>query len=172
MIRAGRCDECAFDWDSVDRDAIITSIGSAGARYTDALAPFDDREVRTRPTPEVWSALEYTAHTRDALDFYDERVRRVATEHRPQLEAFNFAEAVELRGYNDEVAFFSLEGLTAAADRFAARLHDLDDDAWERVGIGSEGDFRSLLVLALRGAHEVEHHLNDIQRVYDAVTRR
>jgi hypothetical protein len=75
-------------------------------------------------------------------------------------------------GYNDEVVFFSLDGLTAAADRFAARLRDLTDDAWDRVGIGSEGDIRTLLVLARRGAHEVEHHLVDVKRAYDAVARR
>jgi hypothetical protein len=84
------CGECGFDCDNVGRDATITSIASAGARYTDALAPFDDQEVRTRPAPDVWSALEYTAHTRDTLDFYDERVRRVATEDRPPLERVDF----------------------------------------------------------------------------------
>jgi hypothetical protein len=165
------CGECGFDW-GIDRDATISSVASAGARYTDALEPFDDTEVRTRPAPDVWSALEYTAHTRDALEFYDDRVRRVCTEHRPQLEAVGFAALADERGYNAEVVMFSLDGLTAVADRLAARLRALPEDAWERVGIGSEGDVRTVLVLARRAAHEVEHHLMDVAPVRDAVVVR
>jgi hypothetical protein len=43
-------------------------------------------------------------------------------------------------------------------------LRDLDDAAWGRVGIGSEGDERTVLVLARRAAHEVVHHLMDVER--------
>jgi DinB superfamily len=162
------CAECRFDWDTA-RDAAITTIATAGPRFTDALAVFDDVQVRTRPAPEVWSALEYAAHTRDTLDFYDERVRRVATEARPQLERRNVADLCDTSGYNAEVVFYSLEALTANADRFATRLRDLPDNAWDRVGIGSEGGERTLLVLARRGAHEVEHHLLDVRRVQDVI---
>jgi hypothetical protein len=165
------CDECGFDW-SIDRDAAISSIASAGARYTEALAPFDDTEVRTRPGPTVWSALEYTAHTREVLDFYDERVRRVSTEDRPQLQAVGFTELADARAYNAEVVRFSLDALMATADRLAARLRGLPEDAWERVGIGSDGDPRTILVLARRAAHEVEHHLMDLGRVRDHVIGR
>jgi Mycothiol maleylpyruvate isomerase N-terminal domain len=162
------CVECGFDWDRVDPGAIIESLATAGPRYTDALAPFGDEQVHSRPTASTWSALEYTAHTRETLAFYDERVRRVITEHRPRLEAFGFADAAERDAYNAEVVVFTLEGLSAAADRFAGRLRDLPDDAWERFGIGSDGGTRTVLLLARRGAHEVEHHLMDVRRVYDA----
>jgi hypothetical protein len=158
-----RCEECGFDWDA-GPDVVIASIASAGARFTDALAPFDDRRVRARPAPDVWSPLEYTAHTREVLVFYDERVRRVATEDGPQLTAYGFAHAADRDAYNAEIVVFSLEGLTAAADRFAARLRELPADAWSRVGTGSEGDERALLRLARSGGHEVEHHLLDVLR--------
>jgi hypothetical protein len=158
-----RCGECGFDW-AVERDATISLIASGGTRFTTALEPFDDTEVRTRPAPDVWSPLEYTAHTRKALAFYDERVRLVVTENRPQLEAYDFAAAAERDAYNGEVVAFSLDGLTAAADRLAGRLRDLDDDAWTRTGIGSGGDERTVLRLARSAAHEVQHHLMDIER--------
>jgi hypothetical protein len=164
------CEECGFDWGTA-RDTTISSIASAGARFTDALEPFDDNEVRTRPAPDVWSALEYTAHTRDALDFYDERVRRVVTEEHPHLTAVGFARLAEERGYNAEVVMFSLDGLTATADRLAARLRALPANGWERAGIGSDGDVRTVLTLARRGAHEVEHHLMDVARVGQSVLR-
>jgi len=128
------------------------------------MTPFDDTAVRQRPAPGVWSPLEYTAHTREALRFYDERVRRVVTEHHPQLAAFDFAEAAERDAYNAEVVVYSLEGLTAVGDRLSGRLRDLADDDWDRVGIGSEGGERTVLVLARRAAHEVVHHLMDVER--------
>jgi hypothetical protein len=158
------CDECGFDWGSADHDALITTIASAGARFTAAIAPLDDAAVRTRPAPDVWSPLEYTAHTREALAFYDERTRRVATEDQPQLHGFGFSEAADRDAYNAEVVAYTLDGLTAVADRLAARLRDLDPAAWDRVGIGSEGDERTISRLARSAAHEVQHHLLDVAR--------
>src|SRR5690349_16112492 len=52
MKRTGRCDECGFDWDS-EPAPVITSIATAGARFADALAPYDDESVRARPAPDV-----------------------------------------------------------------------------------------------------------------------
>jgi DinB family protein len=158
------CDECGFDWDTADRNALITTIASAGARFGDAIAPLDDEAVRRRPAPDVWSPLEYTAHTREALAFYDERVRRVATEDRPQLHAYAFSEAADRDAYNAEVVTYALDGLTAVADRLAARLRDLVPADWDRAGIGSEGDPRTITRLARSAAHEVQHHLLDLAR--------
>ena len=158
------CDECGFDWDTSDRDALITTIATAGTQFADAIAPLDDAAVRRRPTAGVWSPLEYTAHTREALAFYDERVRRVATEDRPQLHPYGFSEAAERHAYNAEVVTYALDGLTAVADRLAARLRDLAPADWDRVGIGSKGDPRTITRLARSAAHEVRHHLLDLAR--------
>jgi hypothetical protein len=158
------CDECGFDWGSTDHDALITTVATAGAQFADAIAPLDDEAVRRRPAPDVWSPLEYTAHTREALAFYDDRIRRVATEERPQLHGYEFSEAADRDAYNAEVVTYALDGLAAVADRLAARLRDLAPAAWERVGIGSEGDPRTITRLARSAAHEVRHHLLDVAR--------
>jgi hypothetical protein len=126
--------------------------------------------VRIRPQPDVWSALEYTAHLRDAIAFYEQRIDRVVTEDGPTLTAFGFAAACEERRYNDENPEVTLAGLEAAATRLAARLEGLAADKWARSGIGSEGGERSVLVLARRGAHECRHHALDIARVLERVT--
>jgi hypothetical protein len=160
-----RCAECGFDWETTDRDALITTIASAGPRFTDALTPFDDETVRRRPAPDVWSALEYTAHTREGIAWYDERINRALTEDRPQFAAFDFTGAADRDAYNAEVVVYALDGLTAAGDRLSGRLRDLDDASWMRFGIGSLGDERTVLVMARRAAHEVDHHLLDIARL-------
>jgi DinB family protein len=159
-----RCDECGFDWDTADHDELIILIATAGAAFADAIAPLDDRAVRARPAPAVWSPLEYTAHTREAIAFYDERVRRVASDDRPQLHGYGFSEAAERDAYNAEVVAYTLAGLAAVADRLAARLRDLAPADWARVGIGSEGGERTITRLARSAAHEVRHHLLDLDR--------
>ena len=54
--------------------------------------------MRARPDPDTWSALEYAAHLRDALRFYEDRIRRTLSEDRPQLEPYGFTLLVNTSG--------------------------------------------------------------------------
>lgn len=168
-----RCQECGFDWDSTG-DEVIAEIDRWGDSYRAGLTrllPGEDGDalIRTRPAPQVWSALEYTVHMRDVASFYLERIQRVLSEDRPTMTAADFAAMAESRHYNDE----SVEGVLVAfadiANSASALLKSLDDAQWDRVGIGSEGDERTVLVLAGRLAHDGHHHLLDLGRVLRAV---
>jgi hypothetical protein len=164
-----RCEECGFDWDTPAEELEAAARGFAD-RYPKPLSRFlkeEDPEVvlRTRPEPGVWSALEYVAHTRDVFDFYTDRIRRVTTEDRPQLTAVGFDALAEERRYNDEDIAAVTAGITRAANGFADVLAGLSADDWPRVGIGSEGDERTVTELARRGVHDAHHHLLDIGRV-------
>ena len=167
--RDGVCVECGFDWARA-ATACAHDIRTHGV---DALEVLSENAplVRERPEPEIWSLLEYSAHLRDALDFYRERITRTVTEDRPQLHAFDFAGACERFGYNDEEAELTRDGLERAIDAIVATVANLDDDALTRVAIGSNGDERTVLVLTRRAAHEAVHHALDLHRVRDAVAR-
>jgi DinB superfamily len=154
------CRECGFDWDR-QPPGICADVRSVAT--WPALA--DTAQVRTRPERRVWSALEYAAHTRDALRFYDERIVRALTEDRPQLHAYGFDEACERLQYNTEAPETACAQLTEQALVLARRLEQLDEDAWSRVAIGSQGGERTVLELARRAAHEARHHAQDIRRV-------
>ena len=91
------CPECAFDWERPPAALVEDLRGVA-----DLQIPRSTIRIRTRPRPDVWSALEYAAHLRDVLRFYDDRIRRTLTEVRPQLSAFGFHDACERLGYNAE----------------------------------------------------------------------
>jgi len=148
----------------------VEAIRSFPSRYERPLTRFLAGEngaalIRTRPEPSVWSALEYTAHARDAMGFYADRVRRVVTEDRPQLEVFGFEAACEERRYAEEDPTETAAGLSRAADDLAELLGGLEEEQWSRIGIGSEGDDRTVLDLARRAAHEGHHHLLDVGRV-------
>jgi hypothetical protein len=162
------CDECGFDWDG-GPDQLISALASLPRRFVAPVTRFlpgedGDAVVRTRPEPSVWSALEYVAHVRDALLFYEQRIRRVLAEDRPHLAAYGFDAACEARHYNHEIPADAAEAVGQAATSLADLLGSLREDAWGRVGIGSEGDERTVLVLARRAAHEGHHHLLDVGR--------
>jgi hypothetical protein len=164
-----RCEECGYDWEQPAADG-VAQLRTFGRRYRVPLTRFlpgedADEILRTRPDPETWSVLEYAAHTRDAFVFYDERVARVLAEERPQLDAFGFDAACAERRYNEQNPAQVASELDAAAAALADRAAGAAESEWQRVGIGSDGDERTVLVLLRRAVHEGHHHLLDIGRV-------
>ena len=130
----------------------------AGASLTiDAVA------LRTRRLPATWSPLEYLAHTRDVLAWYAQRIERVRSETPPHLDGLDWTAATEAACYHDEDLAAVLAGVEREAVSLADALGSLRDNEWIRVGIGSEGDERSILQLARRAVHELEHHLMDVE---------
>ena len=126
--------------------------------------------IRVRPSPDVWSALEYTAHMRDVVDFYMDRIERVLHEDRPILRAADFASMAETRRYRDEDIEAVLEALDHRSTAAAVQLGQLGAEGWDRVGLGSEGGERTVLILARRLAHEGHHHLLDLENVLTRLT--
>jgi hypothetical protein len=164
------CEECGFDWDATGPAEAVEMLGRLGPRYRAPLTRFlagedPDALLRTRPAPGVWSALEYAVHAAVAVDWYGDRVRRVLTEDRPRLPAYGFAAACDADRYNERDPAETVDAVAAACRGLVALLDGLEEGGWARVGLGSDGDERTVLVLARRAAHEAHHHLLDIGRV-------
>lgn len=166
-----RCDECGFDGDAKTNDELVAACRGFVRRFTAPLTRFLPAEdgpaiLRRRPSGDVWSALEYAAHTRDALGFYVERITRVLAEERPTLTAVDWSTQAEVRGWNDEEPAAVASSFATTTEELAALLEGLDERQWSRVGLSSEGtgDERSVRVLAERAVHEGHHHLLDIGR--------
>ena len=70
--------------------------------------------------------------------------------------------------YNDQDPVRVLDGLTAAADRLAVVLRDVDAGDWGRLGDFPWGS-RDMLTMARNAVHEGAHHLRDVDRVLRAV---
>jgi hypothetical protein len=171
-----RCEECGYDWEQAPDEA-VTQLRTFGRRFRAPLTRFlpgedPDTVLRTRPDPATWSVLEYAAHTRDVFGFYDERVARVLAEDRPQLAAFGFDAACAERRYNEQDPSQVADELDAAAESLAGRAAGATPADWSRVGLGSDGDERSVLALVRRAVHDGHHHLLDIGRVSRRVRGR
>jgi Xaa-Pro aminopeptidase len=175
-----RCDECGFDGGSSSNDELVAAVQGFAVRYRAPLTRFladegDGVEVlRRRPSPAVWSALEYAAHARDSLDFYVARIERVLAEDRPTLTAVGWSAQAEIRKWNDEEPVAVAGSLAVVVERLAALLASLSASQWERVGLSSEGDGaeRTVRVLAERAVHEGHHHLLDVGRSLRAARAR
>jgi hypothetical protein len=155
--------------------AVIAGLGAshrARLEDFDAEARIRDRSdlIRLRPSPDVWCALEYTAHMRDVVDFYMDRIERVLREDRPALPAADFAAIAEARHYRDDDIDTVLDALDRRSTAAALRLRRLEARDWARIGLGSDGTERTALVLARRLAHDGHHHLMDLERILTALT--
>ena len=173
---AGRCEECGFDDEALDRGGIPDAIRAFGKRYRAPLTRFlpgedGDALLRQRPAPEVWSALEYAAHVRDVFASYDGWIHLCLSDDRPVLEAPSPEDAAAERRYNDDDPVAVADALAAGAERLAATVESVPDDGWDRVGLRRDEE-RSVLFTARRAVHEGSHHLLDIGRVLRAARGR
>jgi hypothetical protein len=137
------------------------------ADWREFLLTADDEYLRTNPEPGVFSPIQYGAHVRDILRVYGDRVLLAIAEDDPEVPTFHPAEA-EWEAYNalgrEELA----ADLEAQADRLAAILDGLDDDAWSRtvtrtaLVAGTDAVYRFTVAgIASYAVHEAHHHLLD-----------
>jgi hypothetical protein len=162
------CPECRFEYGPWTPSTIVEAWAGFGRRYGAPLLkglPGEDLDVlaRTRPAPDVWSALEYACHARDVFRTTSARVDLVMTTDRPTLEPFD-PEATAVRddyaGQDREVVATEIAAVTEAGSE---RLASLDPADWSRAGVRT-GTELTVHWLAVNAIHEGSHHLLDIGR--------
>src|SRR5260221_9831396 len=77
------CPECGFAAHELDREEIGPRLLQAATDLGGALSGPD---ARRRPSPEVWSPLEYACHVRDVCRGFSGRLHRMLTEHTPAFD--------------------------------------------------------------------------------------
>lgn len=158
--RTGICPDCGFDFEESPA-TLQRPLRSAHGRFLEAIGGATDEDLRRRPSPGVWSALEYMAHTRDVVTFYAERIGRTLREDRPRFTSPNWELETDARQYNLELPDDILDGIRASSEALADLLGTLSDQDWHRAAIGSTGEHRDVLMFARGAAHETEHHCRD-----------
>jgi S-DNA-T family DNA segregation ATPase FtsK/SpoIIIE len=158
-----RCDACGFDGARYDDVALLEAVRALGGQWRVALDSAG-AELRLRPAPEVWSALEYAAHTRDIVALHVYGVNEAVTGSEtvfPPLAA-DFADTAAV-GYADADVDMVASELDERARRLAQVAEDAGTDAWTRgITVGtSRSDVRRMLEHVL---HDATHHLDDVER--------
>ena len=154
------CPECGLDAAQVPPEQVPARLRDLAASWTDVLRG----PVRERPSPAVWSPLEYACHVRDVLRLYDERLLLMLGQDDPLYADWDQdAAAVAGRYGEQDPAVVAGELATAAgdvADRFAA----LPPAQWARPGRRSDGASFTVTSFAQYFLHDVVHHLHDVRR--------
>jgi len=157
------CDACGFDGARYDNDSLLDALRGQ-AVYWRAILSTSGSNLRVRPQPHVWSAIEYAAHTRDVFALHLYGVEQALTGDEPAFPAIS-DDLIESAAatYGDA----DLDEVVAELASQVARLVDVAKDAggatWARgLTIGdSRSDGRRLLEHAL---HDSVHHLGDVER--------
>jgi hypothetical protein len=153
------CPECGFDTRGVRPDQVATMIRDNASRWEPVLlAP----GVAQRPTPAVWSPLEYACHVRDVFLLYDERLRLMLAEDDPLYPNWDQdATAVEARYDTQDPRVVSTEILAAAA-ALAQRFAGVSGASWQRPGRRGDGARFTVETFARYLIHDPVHHLHDV----------
>ena len=121
-------------------------------------------DVRSRPSDDRWSALEYACHVRDVFRLYDRRLRMMLEDNDPHYPNWNQDEASA--GYSDEDPEQVADEIAAAADALAARFDSVGGEQWERTGTRSDGARFTIESFARYLIHDPIHHVHDVNKGY------
>ena len=161
-----RCAECGFVYDDVAVGALPGVLRSFGPRWAELLRSTSPDDLRRRPSPEVWSGLEYACHVRDVFRVQHDRLRLALAEDSPEFQPMGREELVVSARYNEQDPAVVAAELEAEASALAGALAALDEAGWARTGIYDHPERRSrtMVWFGRHTVHEGEHHLMDVER--------
>lgn len=153
------CPECGFDARAVDRTQI-------GARARDTMATIATRlrepDADARPSPGVWSPLEYGCHVRDVCHIFGGRLHLMRSEDDPQFANWDQDDTAREQRYwlHDPIAVAA--ECEQAVDAIASAYDAVRPDEWDRPGRRSNGSVFTVDSLGRYFLHDLVHHAHDI----------
>ena len=159
------CPDCGFDARACDVasdvDGVGTLIRANAAAWVEVLGG-DDGAVRSRPTPDCWSSLEYGAHVRDVFVLFRERLASMLGSDDPLFVNWDQdATAVASRYDLQDPSAVAVE-LRAAAEELADAFDAVEGEQWRRPGRRSDGAVFTVESFARYLLHDPVHHLWDV----------
>ncbi len=157
-LRTGRCAECDFDWGEADYQFLVGRCVQEIALFGQVLSQIDPSvAVETG----LWSASRYVWHTVDVLRFGTERLWTISADPTFGVPSWDENVVAEVRAYDALSPMVGLIALVGAArdwrDAAMEAPHDVPTTHPEAGQICA-------FDVVQRNAHEVSHHLWDIQR--------
>jgi hypothetical protein len=154
------CPECGFDTQAFGRDEVGNLLRANAAEWHEVLAaPPDD--LRHRPSPQVWSPLEYACHVRDVFRIYHERLNLMLGQDDPLFANWDQDATAVAERYGEQDPSTVRGELGAAAETLAANF-DSVGDRWTRPGRRSDGAAFTVESFARYLVHDPVHHLYDV----------
>ena len=153
------CPACGFDATAVAGADVPRLVPAVLGSFTAALA---GPEAAVRPSPAVWSVLEYGCHVRDVCRIFEERLRLMLTEDDPLFANWDQDEtALTERYWAQDPATVAAE-IAHAGERIASAFAAVPVSEWTRRGRRSDGSAFTVDSLGRYFAHDLVHHVHDI----------
>ncbi len=154
------CPECGFDAASVDVTATGDAVRANAASWIEVLGSDD---VRERPDPETWSALEYSCHVRDVYSLFAMRLALMINELDPMFANWDQDETALAERYLEQDPATVADELQAASVIIADGFDAVSGDQWTRTGRRSDGASFTVDTFARYFLHDPVHHLADVR---------
>ncbi|RIJ67035.1 DinB family protein [Nakamurella silvestris] len=152
------CPECGFTGNTSTEEVaglLLTTVDAWGR-------VLDRDDLGTRPSPQVWSPLEYACHVSDVYAVFSRRLALMLAEDNPEFANWDQDETALSSRYwerdPDEVARELRYNGLAYTQAYA----EVSGDQWERGGRRSNGSVFTVHSQAIYGLHDIIHHLHDV----------
>ncbi len=159
-----RCDQCGFDGAAYDHDALVEAVRALGPRWR-ALLDAAGAELRVRPAPGVWSAIEYASHSSDITALHAFGVEQALTGTEPGFPDIAADEMIEAAAadYIERHPLAVADAMERESSRLAQAAAAVPPGDWDlAITVGTERlTVRRLLEHAL---HDSLHHVDDVER--------
>jgi hypothetical protein len=154
------CPQCGVDAGSLTLEQVPDLLRDNARAWLEVLARDD---VAARRDVGTWSPLEYACHVRDVHRLFDERLALMLDQDDPAFANWD-QDAAAIEGhYGDQASREVGTQLQEAADRVADRYAEVPGDQASRSGRRSNGAVFTVTTLGQYHAHDVLHHLWDVQ---------
>lgn len=157
------CAECGFDASTTDPRDVAGIIHHNMSQWPLLFARAGTL-VASRPNPSTWSTLEYACHVRDVYELLAHRCDRVRRENHPAFEDWHPDDRAAAGSYQTQDPGDVIARLLENGASLAARLAAMTDADWQRTGVRADGLEFSAAWLSTYLAHDVVHHVHDVER--------
>jgi hypothetical protein len=156
-----RCPECGEDASRIEPARVGSLVRDCAVQWRRVLTTAP--RVGKRPSPDVWSPLEYGCHVRDVFRVFDGRVALMLQQDDAQFDSWDQDDAALAGRYGEQDPQTVADELDAAAAAIADRFDTVAGDQWERTGRRADGADFTVATIARYLLHDVVHHLHDVR---------
>jgi len=153
------CPECSFAVATLPREEIAPTARQVTDEFVVVLGRDD---VRERPSPEVWSPLEYGCHLVDVFGVIGGRLRLLLEEHDPVFPDWDQDATALERRYDLQDPDVVAGQVRVAGFEMARAFEAVRDDQWDRPGMRSNGSRFTVETLGRYVIHDLAHHRWDV----------
>jgi DinB family protein len=151
------CPECGFD------ASTVTDVPARTRAAVEAIrAALTRPGAAERPSPHVWSPLEYACHARDVCIVFGARLAAMRGTTDPLFVNWDQDETAQAERYWEQDPAQVSRELAEEGERIAADFAGVGPDEWSRPGRRSNGSAFTVETLSRYFLHDLEHHAHDV----------